>query len=123
MEDMVSYFFVTTLLASLPLYLIVAKFNPTKLGSRKLSLPASHVPSPTCIVAELYELLPGGASCGEGDMMLLLQSIVPTGASMEGILPLKELSHHAGITWVRDAQLFLSMPLRNPASHSLARAL
>ena len=28
----------------------------------------SHVPSPTDIVFDEYELLPGGASCGDGDM-------------------------------------------------------
>ena len=28
------------------------------------------MPSPTDIVFEVYELLPGGDSCGEGDMVL-----------------------------------------------------
>ena len=31
-------------------------------------LDVSHVPSPTDIVSELYVLLPGGASCAEGDI-------------------------------------------------------
>jgi hypothetical protein len=55
----------------LPLYLIVAKFKPTRFGRRKVFFPVSHVPSPTCNVLEEYELLPGGASCGEGDMMII----------------------------------------------------
>jgi hypothetical protein len=55
----------------LPLYLIVAKFNPTKFGRRKVFFSVSHVPSPTCSVFEEYELLPGGASCGDGDMAVL----------------------------------------------------
>lgn len=54
----------------LPLYLIVAKFKPTKFGSKNVSLPASQVPSPTCSVSELYVLLPGGAS---SDMIEHLQ--------------------------------------------------
>ena len=33
-------------------------------------LEESHVPSPTDIVPEEYELLPGGASCGEGDILV-----------------------------------------------------
>ena len=41
---------------------MVAKFNPTRLGNRKVFLSESHVPSPTCSVFEEYELLPGGAS-------------------------------------------------------------
>lgn len=55
--------------ARLPLYRIVAKLTPTNGGNRKSSLPASQVPSPTCNVCELYVLLPGGASCGEGDIL------------------------------------------------------
>ena len=35
-----------------PLYRIVSKFNPTKLGNRKSFLVASQVPSPTSIVFE-----------------------------------------------------------------------
>jgi hypothetical protein len=54
-----------------PLYLMVAKFSPTRFGRRKVFFPVSHVPSPTCNVLEEYELLPGGASCGEGDMMVV----------------------------------------------------
>jgi len=52
-----------------PLYLIVAKFKPWRLGSRKVFRCESQVPSPTNIVGEVYVLLPGGASCGEGDMV------------------------------------------------------
>ena len=37
----------------LPLYRIVAKFKPTRLGSRKVFSVASHVPSPTTIVFEV----------------------------------------------------------------------
>jgi hypothetical protein len=49
-----------------PLYLIVSKFNPTRFGSKKSLRLASHVPSPTYMVFELYVLLPGGErlSCG-----------------------------------------------------------
>ena len=47
---------------------MVAKFSPTRFGKRKSSRPLSQVPSPTCKVLDEYELLPGGASCGEGDM-------------------------------------------------------
>jgi len=49
-----------------PLYLIVSKFKPTRFGSRKSLRLASHVPSPTYMVFELYVLLPGGErlSCG-----------------------------------------------------------
>jgi hypothetical protein len=54
-----------------PLYLIVAKFRPTRFGRRKSSLELSHVPSPTCKVLDEYELLPGGASCGAGDIAQL----------------------------------------------------
>lgn len=52
----------------LPLYRIVAKFNPTRFGNRKLLRWVSHVPSPTYIVLESYVLLPGGAKSGEGDI-------------------------------------------------------
>jgi hypothetical protein len=55
------------------LYLIVAKFNPTRFGRRKVFFSVSHVPSPTCKVFEEYELLPGGASCGEGDIIAVDQ--------------------------------------------------
>ncbi len=54
----------------IPLYWVVAKLNPTRLGSRNVFFVASHVPSPTLIVPEVYELLPAGASCGDGDMVL-----------------------------------------------------
>ena len=37
----------------LPLYRIVAKFKPTRLGSKKVFSVASHVPSPTTIVFEV----------------------------------------------------------------------
>ncbi len=53
----------------LPLYWVVARLNPTRLGSRNVFFVASHVPSPTFIVFEVYELLPAGASCGDGDIM------------------------------------------------------
>lgn len=33
-----------------------------RLGSKKVSRPLSHVPSPTCSVFEEYVLLPGSAS-------------------------------------------------------------
>ena len=56
-------------LMTLPLYCIVLKLRPCKLGNRNVFRCESHVPSPTYIVGELYVLLPGGASCGEGDMM------------------------------------------------------
>ncbi len=42
------------------MYLIVSKFNPKRFGSRKSLRLASHVPSPTYMVFELYVLLPGG---------------------------------------------------------------
>ena len=58
----------------LPLYWVVARLNPTRLGRRKSLREVSHVPSPTDIVFEVYELLPGGDSCGEGDMVLLEKS-------------------------------------------------
>lgn len=47
---------------NLPLYRIVSKFTPIKLGSRNVSLVKSHVPSPTWSVFDAYELLPGEAS-------------------------------------------------------------
>lgn len=49
---------------------MVAKFKPTRLGNKKVFFSVSHVPSPTCNVFEEYELLPGGASCGEGDILV-----------------------------------------------------
>lgn len=36
----------------IPLYRIVAKFNPTRFGSKKVFFVASHVPSPTVIEFE-----------------------------------------------------------------------
>lgn len=36
----------------IPLYRIVAKFNPTRFGSRNVFLVESHVPSPTVIEFE-----------------------------------------------------------------------
>jgi hypothetical protein len=63
-------------LLSSPLYLIVAKFSPTRFGKIKSSLELSHVPSPTCRVFEEYEVLPGGASCGAGD--IVCHSSVPS---------------------------------------------
>ena len=60
----------------LPLYWVVARLNPTRLGRRKSLREASHVPSPTDIVFEVYELLPGGDSCGEGDMVLLEKELL-----------------------------------------------
>ena len=36
-----------------PLYRIVAKFNPTRFGSRNVFLVVSHVPSPTVIEFEV----------------------------------------------------------------------
>jgi hypothetical protein len=48
---------------------MVAKFSPIRFGSRKSFLVESHVPSPTLMVSELYELLPGGESVsGDGAM-------------------------------------------------------
>jgi hypothetical protein len=61
-------FLAVALYVRVPLYLIVAKFNPTRFGRRKVFFSVSHVPSPTNKVLEEYELLPGGANCGEGDM-------------------------------------------------------
>lgn len=45
-----------------PLYRIVSKFTPMRLGSKNVSRSLSHVPSPTCSVFEEYVLLPGAAS-------------------------------------------------------------
>lgn len=45
-----------------PLYCIVAKFSPIKLGRRNVSRSESHVPSPTCKVFEAYVLLPAAVS-------------------------------------------------------------
>jgi hypothetical protein len=46
---------------------MVSKFNPIRLGRRKVFLVESHVPSPTVKVLELYVLLPGGERVsGEG---------------------------------------------------------
>lgn len=36
----------------IPLYRIVAKFNPTRFGSRNVFFVVSHVPSPTVIEFE-----------------------------------------------------------------------
>ena len=36
----------------IPLYRIVAKFNPTRFGSRNVFFVVSHVPSPTVIELE-----------------------------------------------------------------------
>lgn len=55
--------------SDIPLYWVVARLNPTRLGRRNVLRVASHVPSPTVIVFEEYELLPAGESCGEGDMV------------------------------------------------------
>lgn len=60
----------------IPLYWVVARLSPTRLGSKKVFLDASHVPSPTFIVFEVYELLPAGASCGEGDIVASEKSTV-----------------------------------------------
>lgn len=38
---------------------MVSKFRPTKFGNRNVFLCESHVPSPTNMVPELYELVPG----------------------------------------------------------------
>lgn len=48
---------------------MVSKFKPWRLGSKKVFRCESQVPSPTNIVGEVYVLLPGGASCGEGDIV------------------------------------------------------
>lgn len=53
----------------IPLYLIVSKFNPIRLGRRNVLRDESHVPSPTYIVSDEYVLLPAGDSWGEGDMV------------------------------------------------------
>ena len=39
-------------------------------------LDVSHVPSPTVMVFEEYELLPAGANCGDGDMIANLSGDV-----------------------------------------------
>jgi hypothetical protein len=44
---------------------MVSKFSPTKLGSKKVFLVESHVPSPTVMVLELYVLLPAGDSVSD----------------------------------------------------------
>lgn len=49
---------------------MVAKFKPTRFGNKNVFFSVSHVPSPTCNVFEEYELLPGGANCGEGDIIV-----------------------------------------------------
>jgi hypothetical protein len=79
---------------------MVAKFNPTRFGRRKVFFPVSHVPSPTCNVLEEYELLPGGASCGEGDMMIIdhytgLDWQVRNARSVEESLRQRRGMHHA----------------------------
>ena len=56
---------------AIPLYRMVSKFSPTKFGSKNVLVELSHVPSPTVMVSELYELLPAGASCGDGDMLYM----------------------------------------------------
>lgn len=56
-------------MVDLPLYRIVSKLTPTKFGSRKVFLVKSHVPSPTTIVSEEYELDPGGDKVSAGAMM------------------------------------------------------
>ena len=45
----------------LPLYRIVSKLTPIKLGSKKVSRPESQVPSPACRVFDEYVLLPAAA--------------------------------------------------------------
>lgn len=58
--------------ANQPLYRIVSKFSPIRLGKRNVFRWESHVPSPTCKVLDEYVLLPGGANSGEGDMVQAL---------------------------------------------------
>ena len=53
----------------------MSKLNPTKFGSRKVFRCVSHVPSPTNIVFEEYVLLPAGASCGDGDMITIVEEV------------------------------------------------
>lgn len=56
-----------------PLYRIVSKFTPIRLGSRKVSRCESHVPSPTWSVFDEYVLLPGGVRPGPDILMVFLQ--------------------------------------------------
>jgi hypothetical protein len=53
----------------LPLYCVVSKLRPTKLGNKKVFFVKSHVPSPTVIVSESYVAVPGADSPSAGAMM------------------------------------------------------
>ena len=75
----------------LPLYWVVARLNPTRLGRRKSLREESHVPSPTDIVFEVYELLPGGDSWGEGDMVLQKRKLLRLSPGLCGDLEVSSL--------------------------------
>lgn len=51
---------------------MVSKLSPIRFGSRNVSRPVSHVPSPTCKVFEAYVLLPGGVRSELDDIILRL---------------------------------------------------
>lgn len=66
-----------------PLYCMVSKFSPTKLGNKNVFLVESHVPSPTFRVLELYVLLPAGARLsGAGAMTASVPPYRRSGKSM-----------------------------------------
>lgn len=52
-----------------PLYRIVSKFSPIRLGNKKVSRPVSQVPSPTCSVFDEY-VLPPAAVKSESDILV-----------------------------------------------------
>lgn len=53
---------------------MVAKFNPIRLGKRKVSRELSQVPSPTCNVSDEYVLLPGAVSPLFDDIVAAISS-------------------------------------------------
>ena len=53
----------------IPLYCMVSKFTPIKLGRRNVFLVKSQVPSPTVRVSDEYELDPAGDKLSAGAMM------------------------------------------------------
>ncbi len=53
---------------------MVSKLRPTKLGSRNVFLEKSHVPSPTVIVLDEYELDPGGDKVSAGAMTAMARA-------------------------------------------------
>ena len=55
-------------ITNLPLYRMVSKFSPTRFGSKNVFRCESQVPSPTYMLLDEYELLPGCDSCAAGAM-------------------------------------------------------